>query len=116
MPRPTRQLSEAEYLSLRQRFSADDADYTLLNATHPVFGHRGIWNGDYARQQCLRSVDHLIGLLDGTITEPDLKAPGAATTKPDVVVWLDKSARPASWFRRRLLGPDRGERQPAAPV
>jgi len=98
MPRPTRQLSEAEYLSLRQRFSADDADYTLLNATHPVFGHRGIWDGDYARQQYLRSVDHLIGLLDGTITEPDLKAPGVATTKPDVVVWLDKSARPASWF------------------
>lgn len=98
MPRPARQLSETEYSSLRTRFSADDANYNFLNATHPVFGRRGVWDGDYARQQYLRSVDHLIGLLDGTITAPDLQAPGVAHAKPDVVVWLDKSARPASWI------------------
>lgn len=70
MPRPTRQLSEVEYRVLRERFSANDANYNFLNATHPVFGCRGVWDGDYAPQQYLRSVDHLIGLLDGTITAP----------------------------------------------
>lgn len=98
MPRPNRQLSEDKYSCLRARFRADDANYNLLNSTHPVFGRRGVWDGDYARQQYLRSVDHLIGLLDGTITKPDLATPGAVHAKPDVVVWLDKSARPASWI------------------
>lgn len=96
MPRPTRHLTQGEYESLRTRFGADDANYNFLNATHPVFGRTHIWDGDYTRQQYLRSVDHLIGVLDGTITKHDVG--GAVDGRPDVVVWLDKSARPACWF------------------
>jgi hypothetical protein len=72
VPRPTRHLTQGEYESLRTRFGADDANYNFLNATHPVFGRTHVWDGDYTRQQYLRSVDHLIGVLDGTITKHDV--------------------------------------------
>ncbi|WP_162625648.1 hypothetical protein [Mycolicibacterium llatzerense] len=99
MPRPNKQLSAAEYTALRQRFSADDANYHLLNGFHPVFGRRGVWDGDYARQHYLRSVDHLIGVLDGSIAGREVPEPDRPEShRPDIVVWLDKSARPASWF------------------
>jgi hypothetical protein len=99
VPRPNKQLSAAEYATLRGRFSADEANYRLLTGDHPVFGRRGVWDGDYARQQYLRSVDHLIGVLDGTISDREVSEPcRPESDRPDVVVWLDKSARPASWF------------------
>lgn len=99
MPRSNRQLSAFEYSALKLRFAADDADYHLINGQHPVFGKRGVWDGDYARQQYLRSVDHLIGVIDGTIAEREVPEPNhVCSVRPDVVVWLDKSARPASWF------------------
>ena len=98
-PRPNKQLSAFEYSSLKGRFAADDADYHLINGQHPVFGKRGVWDGDYTRQQYLRSVDHLIGVIDGTIAEREVSEPNhVRSVRPDVVVWLDKSARPASWF------------------
>lgn len=98
MPRPG-PLPEARYRELRWRFTASDENYNFLNASHAVFGRRGVWDGDYTRQQYLRSVDHLIGVLDGTITEREFGAGQRASwTAPDVVVWLDKSARQASWF------------------
>lgn len=100
MTRPERRLSEAEYATLRGQFSAAEQNYNFLNATHPVYGRQYVWDGDYARQQYLRSVDHLIGVIDGTITDRDVqpRARRVSNSVPDVVVWLDKSARPASWF------------------
>ncbi len=99
MPRPNKQLSASEYSALKNRFATDDADYHLLNGHHPVFGNRGVWDGDYTRQQYLRSVDHLIGVIDGTIAGREVPEPNhVASVRPDVVLWLDKSARPASWF------------------
>ncbi|ABM16728.1 hypothetical protein [Mycolicibacterium vanbaalenii] len=99
MSRPRKQLTNEEYLTLRTRFSAPEENYNLLGSEHPVFGRRKIWDGDYTREQYLRSVDHLIGVLDGT--KRDREA-GSGTDRqaqrPDVVVWLDKSARPCSWF------------------
>lgn len=99
MPRPNKQLSKDEYVALRARFRANDANYHLLNGFHPVFGRRGVWDGDYTRQHYVRSVDHLIGVLDGTIAGREVPEPGRPhSSRPDIVVWLDKSARPASWF------------------
>ena len=99
MPRPNKRLSKEEYSGFRQRFSAPDTNYNLLNAEHPVFGRRRVWDGDYTREQYLRSVDHLMGVLDGTIADREVahKTDSGSET-PDVVVWLDKSARPCSWF------------------
>lgn len=120
MPRPTRQLSEAEYLSLRQRFSADDADYTLLNATHPVFGHRGIWDGDYARQQYLRSVPAIGRPPDRTARRHNNRTRPQGSRSSHHQARRSRVARQIGptrvMVRRRLLGPDRGERQPATPV
>lgn len=97
MSRP--RLTDPQYAALRRRFSADEDNYSLVNAAHPVFGRRGVWDGDYTRQQYLRSVDHLIGVLDGTIAEREVCVGDTDNwPAPDVVVWLDKSARPASWF------------------
>lgn len=92
-------MSRTDYTALRNKFNAPDANYTLLNGSHPVNGRRQVWDGDYTREQYLRSVDHLIGVLDGTISEREvLQDNQSRPERPDVVVWLDKSARPASWF------------------
>jgi hypothetical protein len=99
VPRPELRLSDEQYAALRQRFSADEDNYNFLNETHPVAGRRKVWDGDYVRQEYLRSVDHLIGVLDGTILDRQVQpAAQDVTGAPEVVVWLDKSARPASWF------------------
>lgn len=98
MPRPNKTLSGDEYAALRQRFSAPEANYSLINGDHPVFSRRGIWDGDYTREQYLRSVDHIVGVLDGTIVEREIAHERSRAAAPDVVIWLDKSARPCSWF------------------
>ncbi len=86
-------------MALRARFSAPEANYNVLNADHPVFGRRGVWDGDYTRELYIRSTDHMIGVLDGTIAEREVVDPACGPVKrPDVVIWLDKSARPCSWF------------------
>jgi hypothetical protein len=55
-------------------------------------------------EKYLTCTDKMIGMMDGSIKErelfssPEIKSEEA----PDVVVWLDKSARPVSWLTREL--------------
>jgi hypothetical protein len=93
-------ISDEEYARLKERFHDDSGNYDLLRGERQKL-FRGNWDTDYTLEQYVKETDHLIGLMDGSITEryiADPDDPERSQERPDVVIWLDKSARPVSWF------------------
>ena len=80
----------------------DEANFQrLTGALQAVRGKTNSWDTDYTAERYVAATDHMIGLLSGdiqerAITDPD--NPELFQEKPDTVIWLDKSARPVSWF------------------
>jgi len=87
---------------LRKRFHDDEENYLRLNGdTQAVRLKKQVWDTDYTIEKYVASTDHVIGLLDGSIEDREIADPinpERSQEKPDVVIWLDKSARPVSWF------------------
>lgn len=95
-------ISNEEYAKLRERFSADDNNYNLLNTERQVVRSRTeVWDNDYIKEIYVQQTDRMIGLLDGSIRERKLPDPDnweRSHDVPNTVIWLDKSARPVSWL------------------
>ncbi len=93
-----------EYKKLREKFHDHPQNYELLRGERQaVQGRPGVWDDDYLFERYLHYTDKVIGMMDGSVTErehPSKSDPeyGRPVTAPDAVVWLDKSARPVSWF------------------
>lgn len=95
-------LSDKEFTDIRNQFHDDEINYQRLNgAIQSVKGKANTWDTDYTIEQYTSATDRTIGLLDGSIHEralyDSINAEKSAE-KPDTVIWLDKSARPVSWF------------------
>lgn len=95
-------LSQTELSTLRQRFHDDEINYQRLNGNvQAVRGRSNTWDTDHTVERYVAATDHIIGLLDGSIESRaivDQLNPELSREKPDAVIWLDKSARPVSWF------------------
>lgn len=87
-------------------FSAPEQNYQLLTAEkQTVRGKARSWETDHVLSKYLAYTDDLVGTLDGSIAERDLVDPDnpeLSHQRPDIVIWLDKSARPVSWFVQAL--------------
>ena len=65
---------------------------------------KNVWDDQYIQEQYIRETDMLIGVVDGSITDRisgsiyDERIPEGESRVPDTILWLDKSARPVSWF------------------
>jgi hypothetical protein len=90
------------FQALRERFHDDEDNYTLLRGDkQKVRGEMNRWDTDYTLEQYVKATDRMVGMLDGSVQERVLKDPinpERSTEAPDTVIWLDKSARPVSWF------------------
>lgn len=100
--RENHSLSQSRKSELRERFHEPDENYNLLHGdSQAVRGRAGVWDTDYVLEKYVQSTDKIIGELDGSIAAREIldsEDPERSATKPDTVVWLDKSARPVSWF------------------
>ena len=87
---------------LNDRFSQPVNNYERLRGDVQTVRERtNVWDTDTTLERYVSSTDHIVGILDGSIGERalfDPDDPERSTEKPDVVIWLDKSARPVSWF------------------
>ena len=94
--------SQNKFAELRKRFHDDEENYQRLNGNiQAIRGRANTWDTDYTIERYVAATDHMIGLLDGSIEEraiTDAQDPERSQEKPDAVIWLDKSARPVSWF------------------
>src|SRR4051812_26469894 len=101
-----RPLSKEEFSGLRSRFHDDEANYDLINGgVQHVRGKSHVWDTDFTLEKYAQSTDRLVGIMDGTIHERtwyDPDQPEDSAEKPDTVIFLDKSARPVSWFTDAL--------------
>ena len=92
----------ARYNELRQEFHSEPANYNLLRGdVQAVRGRNRVWDDDFTREKYIQATDNMIGMLDGSITEREIYDPDnkeRSQQAPDTVIWLDKSARPVSWF------------------
>ena len=101
MPSPENQ-KQPNFTELRKQFHDDADNYELLRGERQlVRNETGAWDTDFTLERYTAATDRMIGILDGSIearsiTDPD--NPEKAATKPDSVIWLDKSARPVSWL------------------
>ena len=82
-------------LKAEKPFAQKYKKFRVRNQT--IEGNR-IWSDEYLLTEYTKNTDRLIGLLDGTIPIQDAEREGPA----DAVIWLDKSARPLSWMKRKL--------------
>lgn len=89
-------ISDTTYDEMRDRYHVGDENFALLRGDKQTVVERtrngyveraGVWNSDYVRELYVQSTIDLIDKLDGS-DEP----------APDVVFWMDKSARPVSWL------------------
>lgn len=86
---------------LDERFSVDKDEFLVLKEQ---VGHRtpeGVWDMRHVAEEYVKSTDKIIGILDGSIEDRELADPDnkeQSKQAPDVVIYLDKSARPVSWF------------------
>ena len=91
---------------MRASFHADEVNYNFLRGDKQgVRSHSGVWDTDYVLEKYVQSTDKVIGLMDGSIHERavvDPSEPERSSEKPDTVIFLDKSARPVSWFTDAL--------------
>lgn len=99
-------LSDDAYNELRSRFHDDEGNYQRLTGNvQGVRGRSSIWDTDQVLERYTQETDRMIGILDGSIDSrviEDPDNPELSTQKPDSVIWLDKSARPVSWFTDAL--------------
>src|SRR5487761_225536 len=69
-------------------------------------GHKltdGSWKtDDQLRMEYIQLTDGLINVMTDGVEVIDPETQEKQTRKPDVVVWLDKSARPLAWFTKDL--------------
>jgi len=95
-------LSREALGALTDRFHDDFGNYNRLRGElQGVRGRSGVWETDYVLERYVEATDGMVGRLDGSIHERAISDPDnseLSQEKPDVVVWLDKSARPVSWF------------------
>lgn len=80
--------------------ATNDIEYRLLT------GHAR-WDGSYKTSEQLRSeyvelTDRLVHKMTQGLEVVDPETNERVTRVPDVVVWLDKSARPVSWLTKEL--------------
>ncbi len=97
MPRNP-EISKPRYDEMREQFSAPPENYNTINENQIVGSRRQVWDGDYTRERHLGDTDRMIGILDGSIKSRKIIDPTEkekSLEKPDVVIALDKSARPA---------------------
>lgn len=75
-------------------------EYRLLT------GHRrtdGSWKTDQQlHMEYIQLTDELVRQMTEGVEIPDLETGRVTVEKPDVVIWLDKSARPVSWLTKEL--------------
>jgi len=97
--------SPRTYEQIRETHHAEEANFGLLRADNQKVRERtNAWSNDFVLEQYVSETDQLIGILDGSITEEraiEIKDPLIGEDEPinpDTVIWLDKSARPVSWF------------------
>lgn len=93
------------YEQIREDHHATKGNFELLRgdkqAVHEEFN---VWSDDFVLEQYVSETDQLIGIMDGTISDDraiEIKDPAIGEDEPvnpDTVIWLDKSARPVSWF------------------
>lgn len=99
-------LSNEEYSRLRERFHAPEENYTSLRGDkQAVRGQSSVWDTDTVLEKYVSGTDKVIGLMDGSITDREITDPvnpDKSREKPDEVIFLDKSARPVSWFTDAL--------------
>ena len=95
-------MSEPNFEQLRERFHDHEENYNLLRGDKQQYRERvNEWDTDQVLEKYVTATDRMIGILDGSITEHDItdsRDPERAADAPDTVVYLDKSARPVSWF------------------
>lgn len=93
---------------------ADSADYELFGSGSQGIMYRdqnkvfrsesGVWTDQYLREQYIKETGQLIGVIDGRVPLNEIKGDivdaryEGDSRVPDSVIWLDKSARPVSWF------------------
>lgn len=89
---------------IRADHHVNEGDYELLRSDKQKVRERlSQWSPDFVLEQYVSETDQLIGILDGSIADDAIEivdpriAEGEPVT-PDTVIWLDKSARPVSWF------------------
>lgn len=84
---------------LHERFTAPAENYQIINENQIVGNQRQIWDADWSRERHLQDVDRLVGIFDGSISEKrkrdDYRNIELSHQAPDVIIALDKSARPA---------------------
>lgn len=108
------QKSPRSYEQLRATFT-DNTRYNVLNGEHQRISYTDasgrvvheapfVWTDEYVREQYVKETDEMIGRLDGSINEKgnfdlfDERIPEGEPRVPQSVIYLDKSARPVSWF------------------
>lgn len=101
------EISNARRQELDEQYSIDPADYFIFSKQegHVPFEGSGRWTMDYVAQKYIQSTDKVVGMMDGSIekralVDPD--NPERSQQAPDVVVYLDKSARPVQWFAKEF--------------
>lgn len=109
MPHPEKPIGltperEKEFVA---RFDEPETNYNLLREGVQRFSFEGnkSWTERHDTESILRLytkfTDKLIGAADGSIEARDVQdpvSPERSGEKPDVMLFLDKSARPVAWF------------------
>jgi hypothetical protein len=90
---------------IRHDHQANQGDFELLRSDRQKVRERlNQWSQDFVLEQYVSETDQLVGILDGSISDHDaidIIDPSIVEDEPvnpDTVIWLDKSARPVSWF------------------
>lgn len=82
---------------LDEQYNVSESEFKVLPGQ---VGYEG-WTMQHVAEEYVQATDKIIGVLDGSITDRDLidkDNPEKCSLRPDVVIYLDKSARPVSWF------------------
>ena len=93
------------FKEIRSQHNVTESDYNLLHSDMQKVRERaGVWTTDHVLEQYVNETDQLIGILDNSVSAEraiDIRDPEIGEDEPlnvDSVIWLDKSARPVSWF------------------
>ena len=97
--------SNRTFEQIRHDHHTTPENYQLLRGDMQKVRERlNEWTDDFVLEQYVSETDQLIGILDGSIAERraieiiDASIEEDEPVNPDTVIWLDKSARPVSWF------------------
>lgn len=113
-------LSAERKRELDQRFTLNPENYPVFSQQVGHVDRPGAkpWSINFVTRKYVTSTDNLIGILDGSIEKRDLADPDnpeLSKEKPDVVIYLDKSARPVHWFVKEFWD-QMAEKQPDGSV